>query len=125
MSGKRLKPLRQIAAAFLDAELARLRAARAKADRIAAKIADHDAAGLRQQEAIAAELEAPVAGPVYDRWGAWAGRHRAALNIEFAQALAALETQKHGALTAFGRAEALRRIAEAQAAAVRQKARRG
>lgn len=124
MSDRRLPALSRIAGALLDAELARLRARGAQAEATRGRIAALDAAVTRQHAVIAAELEAPVAGPVLDRWGGWADRRRAELNAGLARELAALEAQRQAAAAAFGRAEALRLIAESNAAEARRKARR-
>ena len=124
MSDSRLPALSRIAGALLDAELARMRARGAAAETTRGRIAALDAAVARQHAAIAAELEAPVAGPVLDRWGGWADRRRADLNAALARDLAALEAQRQAAAAAFGRAEALRMIAEKAAAEARRKARR-
>lgn len=121
---KRLPALRSAAGALLDAELARLRAQGTTVAALRAEIARLDAAVARQHAVIAAEIEAPVAGAVLDRWGGWADRRRAELNTRLARELAALEARRAAASRAFGRAEALRRIAEKAAVEARLKARR-
>jgi len=124
VSDPRLPALARVAGALLDAELAELRARGAATEATRGRIAALDAAVARQHAAIAAELEAPVAGPVLDRWGGWADRRRAELNTALARELAALEAQRQAAAAAFGRAEALRLIAGRNAAEARRKARR-
>ncbi len=124
MSDRRLAALTRIARALLEAELAELRARGAAAEASRGRIAALDAGVARQHAVIAAELEAPVAGPVLDRWGGWADRRRAELNAGLARELAALEAQRQAAATAFGRTEALRLIAGKADAEARQMARR-
>jgi len=124
MKRKGLPALGEIAAALLEAERARLRAAGALRARAEAKVADLDAAVARQHAVIAAELEAPVAGRVLDRWGGWADRRRSVLTLNLARERAAWEQQRQATLWAFGRAEALKRLAAETAAEARRKARR-
>lgn len=124
MSGDRVAALRRVAGALLDAELAELRARGAQVAATRDRIAALDAAVARQHRVIAAALEAPVAGPVLDRWGGWADRRRAELNATLARELAALEARRQAAAAAFGRAEALAMIAEKTAAEARRDARR-
>jgi hypothetical protein len=124
VSDPRLPALARIAGAVLDAELAELRARGAAAEAARGRIASLDAAVARQHAVIAAELEAPVAGPVLDRWGGWADRRRAELNAALTRELAALEAQRQAAAQAFGRAEALRLVAARTEAEARRKARR-
>lgn len=115
MSGSGLDRLAHLAATILEAEQARLRAASRRRIDAEAKIADLDSAVARQHAVISAEIEAPVAGLVLDRWGGWADRLRMVLNAELARERAAWEEQRRATLKAFGRAEALRRL-EAEAA---------
>ena len=124
MSGHRLADLRQIAGVLLEARLAVLRESSARHEATRARIGALDAAVARQHAAIAAELEAPVAGPVLDRWGSWAERRRSALNQALAAESQILETQRKGALFAFGRDEALRIVAERADAEARRAVRR-
>lgn len=123
MSG-RLAELRRVAAALLEAELAALRQAGQRCDVTRSRIAELEAAAARQRAVIQAELEAPVAGPVLDRWGGWAERRRSALNTELAGQTAAFETRRGAALAAFGRDQALARIARMADAEARRRARR-
>ncbi len=124
MRPDRLAALARLAVAAKEAEEVRLRAAGARRAVIEAKIAGLDAAVARQNAVIAAELEAPVAGPVLDRWGGWADRHRMALNTELARERAACEAQRIATLRAFGRAEALARVRADAATEARRDARR-
>jgi hypothetical protein len=102
----------------LDADLARLRAATEAAGRTEARINGLTAAAARQAEIAAQDLEAPVAGQVLARWGAWAEVRRIELNSRLAQERAEIEARRQATLGAFGRTEALRlagkRVAEAE-----------
>lgn len=124
MTRDRQGDLRHVAGLRLDAALAALRQAVAAADALAGRIAELDTAIARQHDLIAREMEAPVAGPVLDRWGAWAARERARLNGSLALARAEVDRQRLVAAEAFGRAEALRLIEAAEAQAARRLARR-
>lgn len=108
MKSKKLETLVQLSNMLLDAEQAKLSKAAAQCQSTRSKLSGLDVAVQRQNDVIAAELEAPVAGTVLDCWGAWAERQRFTLNTELAQQIAALEEQRQLARTAFGRAEALR-----------------
>ncbi len=125
MNRRRMADLQKIVGAQLDAELAELRLRTVRAEAGRARIGALDTAVVRQQAEIAQGLEAHVAGPVYDRWGAWAERRRVALAIALASDLTLVEVQRVSALKAFGRAEALRQVADrANRDAVRQEQRR-
>jgi hypothetical protein len=125
MTARRLGELQKIVAAQLEAELATLRERTAGAEESRARVAALDTAVARQQDEIAEVLEAHVAGAVFDRWGAWAERRRVALTADHARDLALAEVQRQTALKAFGRAEALRQVAdEAGSAAARLRQRR-
>lgn len=110
MKTQNLDKLRRLAEALLEQEQARLREIRRRQDATEAKISNLNTAIARQREVISAELEMPVAGPVFDRWGAWTDRRRMALNSELAQERVAWEEQRQTTLFNFGRAEALKQI---------------
>ena len=124
MSDRRLADLHRVAGALLDAELARLRAQGARAEALRGEITALDGAVARQHAVIADAFDAPLAGPVLDRWGSWADRRRAVLNTALARELAALEIRRRAAAEAFGRAEALRLILRKAEAGARRKTRR-
>lgn len=121
---RRLTELRHVASVLLEAELASLREAGDRRAATLARLQALDAAAARQHATIQAELEAPVAGRVLDRWGGWAERRRVALNTALAGETAAVEAQRSQAMKAFGREQALARIAAKAAAEARRKARR-
>lgn len=121
---RRLAELRHVASVLLEAELASLREAGDRRAATLARLQALDAAAARQHATIQAELEAPVAGRVLDRWGGWAERRRVALNTALAGETAAVEAQRSQAMKAFGREQALARIAAKAAAEARRKARR-
>lgn len=124
MNPRALAALRRIAETVLEAERARLAAAQARGKAAADAIDALDAAVRRQADVTAAELEAPVAGHVVDRFGAWAERRRAALNTTLAQERVRVETQRLATTEAFARAEALRRIEAASMHRAAQASRR-
>ncbi len=124
MSDRGAARLAALAAALLDARLASLKRRQADCAATAATIAALDAAQRRQVNVIAAELEAPVAGRVYDLWGSWVDRRRVALNMRLARERVAEANAVQDARVAFGRSEALRLISEDAAAAARTVARR-
>lgn len=121
---RRLAELRHVASVLLEAELASLREAGDRRAATLARLQALDAAAARQHATTQAELEAPVAGRVLDRWGGWAERRRVALNTALAGETAAVEAQRSQAMKAFGREQALARIAAKAAAEARRKARR-
>ena len=109
MSG--LRDLEEIARAVLQARLARLAAAESARRATARQLAALDSERARQEAEVAAAFEADLCGPVRDRWGDWEGAQRALLNMQLARQAAGLEAARAEAIAAFGKAEALRRIA--------------
>jgi hypothetical protein len=121
MSGtasRRIAALADLARLKLDADLARLRAAADAAGRTEARIEGLTVAASRQAEIVARDLEAPIAGQVLARWGAWAEVRRIELNARLAQDRAEVEARRQETLGSFGRTEALRlagkRVADAE-----------
>lgn len=120
MKRNRTADLREVAALILDAELSRLRLETTARGHLLGRIGELDTAVARQQEIIARELDPEVSGPVCDRWGGWAERRKVALNTALAAQSARTEVQVDRARHAFGRVEALRLLAEAEAKAVKR-----
>jgi len=114
--------LAELARLVLEAELSALRGRREALARTEARLADLSTAVERQAAIVAQDLEAPVAGPVHARWGAWVEVRRIELNLRLARGRAEAEAARQTARDAFGRAEALRRAAECEALKARKSA---
>ncbi|MCX7646888.1 MAG: hypothetical protein N2Z62_16530 [Rhodobacteraceae bacterium] len=125
MTGRDLAALRGLAGLarlVLDSELVALRRRQEALARTQARLADLATAVERQAAIVAQDLEAPVAGPVHARWGAWVEVRRIELNRQLAVERAEAEAARQAARDAFGRAEALRGMLEAETKAARKAA---
>lgn len=124
MTLRKLEVLEKLSALIFEAEQTKLTNITACCNLTKSKIDDLDTAVRRQNDVIASELEAPIAGHVLDRWGAWAEIQRINLNTELAQQNVVLEEQRQKTLVAFGRSEALKTLQEKNRVQTRMKARR-
>lgn len=123
MSRSRLEELAALARLVFEVELAALRARQDAVARTEARLADLDAAATRQAQIVAEALEAPVAGAVHGRWGAWAEVQRMELNRRLAQQRAEADACLQSARDAFGRCDAIRGALAAEVSRARQAAR--
>lgn len=124
MKSDKLQTLMDLSKTLLEVEQARLREAQSARTQVANKVSALNDAVSRQHDVIAAELEAPVAGPVLDQWGAWVDRKRMALNAELALKSSVWEEQRQTTLMTFGRLHALQKLHAKAHADTKQKARR-